>query len=131
MPVTYSREAMLQGTVADERSLNRIFRLLANEQRRYVLYYLHEADTATELEDIALQITAWRGEKSTADVTETELEQTMARLRNVDLPKLADSGVVEYDSRTEMARFREPGRLFGLFLLLAARVERPLSKNSN
>ncbi|WP_049971699.1 DUF7344 domain-containing protein [Haladaptatus cibarius] len=122
---------MSQGTVADEGSLNKIFQLLANEQRRYVLYYLHEVDAATELEDVALQITAWRREKSTEDVTETELEQTVARLRNVDLPKLANAGVVEYDSRTEMARFREPGRLFGLFLLLAARVERPLSKNSN
>ncbi|WP_227773838.1 DUF7344 domain-containing protein [Haladaptatus pallidirubidus] len=122
---------MSQGTVADEGSLNKIFRLMANEQRRYVLYYLHEVDTATELENIALQITAWRREKPTDDVTEMELEQTMARLRNVDLPKLANAGVVEYDSRTEMARFREPSRLFGLFLLLAARVERPLSENSN
>lgn len=118
---------MLQGTVTDERSLNKIFRLLADEQRRYVLYYLHELDGSAELDEIAVQITAWRHDKPVSDVADDECERTVARLRNIDVPKLADAGVVEYDSRTEMARFREPGKLFGLFLLLAARIERPLT----
>ncbi|WP_266075037.1 DUF7344 domain-containing protein [Haladaptatus caseinilyticus] len=119
-------EAMVQGTITDERSLNKIFRLLADEQRRYVLYYLHELEGSAELEDIAVQVSAWQGEKPISDVTDDECQLTATRLRNIDLPRLADVGVVEYDSRTEMARFREPGKLLGLFLLLAARIERPL-----
>ncbi|WP_458190374.1 DUF7344 domain-containing protein [Haladaptatus sp. NG-WS-4] len=116
---------MLQGAVNDDQSLNRIFRLLANEQRRLVLYYLHELDGPAEIGDIATQVVAWKTGKPCEDVTDDERDQTLIRLRNVDLPKLADAGVVEYDSRTNVARFREPGKLFGLFLLLAARIERP------
>ncbi|WP_227375458.1 DUF7344 domain-containing protein [Haladaptatus halobius] len=117
---------MLQGSVTDERSLNKIFRLLASEQRRYVLYYLHELDGSADLDDIATQVAAWQREKPSEEVTDDERERTLIRLQNVDLPKLADGGVVEYDSRTGMARFREPGRLLGLFLLFAAKVERPV-----
>ncbi len=122
-------EGMLR-TVADERSLNHVFRLLANEQRRYVLYYLHELDDSADLETIALQVTAWQHEKPLSEVSDEELHRAMVRLRNIDLPKLSEAGIVEYDPRTEMARFREPGKLFGLFLLLAARIEQPLGAQS-
>ncbi|WP_458206987.1 DUF7344 domain-containing protein [Haladaptatus sp. NG-SE-30] len=121
---------MLQGSVIDEHTLNKTFRLLANEQRRYVLYYLHGLDGSAEIDEIATQVAAWQREKSLDDVTDDEREQILIRLRNVDMPKLADAGVVEYDSRTGMARFREPGKLFGLFLLLAARIERPFGNDS-
>lgn len=108
-------------------SLNRIFHVLTSERRRYVLYHLREQPGAVELDDLAVAVVARIENESPDAVTDEEIDRMVVRLRNAELPKLADVGIVEYDDRSGMVRFRDPGRLLGAFLLLAARVERPLA----
>lgn len=75
------------------------FKILSNDRRRHVLHYLeNRPDNTAKLGDIARQIAAWENEIPLAEVTSTERKRVYIALHQTHLPKMADSGVVEYDS---------------------------------
>lgn len=77
------------------------FRLLADEHRRYVLYYLRRHDRTT-VEELATVLSGWLGARNhpTAGTTPAERRRLLAELHHAHLPQLADGGVVRYDSGT-------------------------------
>lgn len=75
------------------------FKILSNDRRRHVLHYLeNRPDDTAKLGDIARQIAAWENEIPLADVSSTERKRVYIALHQTHLPKMAESGVVEYDS---------------------------------
>ena len=78
-------------------SLDVAFEVLANARRRTTLSYLLRYERRAELEDLAAYVAA----SETTDVD----ERAAVTLHHIDLPKLADAGLIRYDAdrRTAVA----------------------------
>lgn len=89
--------------------LDCLFEVLTDQRRRYVLYYLDEADdpvvTVAELAD---HLCTWEREwdDRTAQSTDTHRENIRIALHHVHLPQMADRGLIEYDARSLTVRSR-------------------------
>lgn len=98
--------------------LDELFEALADTQRRQVVRYFQrtEDDVASidDLVDFAI-------ETGSTEATRPQLEQTF---RHLTLPKLADLGVVEYDTRSGAVRYHGSPALERVF---TAAVEADLS----
>lgn len=70
------------------------YRLLGDHRRRALLYLLAEGDAQIHpVESLASQLARL---EDTTDITDVSVE-----LRHKHLPKLADTGIIEYDARSE------------------------------
>ncbi|WP_224448281.1 DUF7344 domain-containing protein [Haloprofundus salilacus] len=82
--------------------IDRLYSVLANEDRRAVLDYFDGTPGETaSLEDLADYLVDRRdGEDARSH------ERTLVRLHHVDLPKLAAAGIIDYDARTHTISYR-------------------------
>ena len=84
-----------EGPTRDE-----IFDVLCNERRRYVLEYLRESPKdRLHLGDMVETIAAWENDKRVVEVEYADRKRVYTALRQTHLPKLDETGVIEYDSR--------------------------------
>lgn len=83
----------------DDRTLNRTFDLLRDQQRRYVLKKLETmTDDVASVEDLVTYLLANDPDADGADrVTTALLHRT--------LPRLMDAGVVDFDARSDTVRY--------------------------
>lgn len=96
-----SSEKSLRANIgeADDLTRDRAFDLLRNQQRRSVLETLHAIDeTVMTTEELADRVLA---RDSDAD----DRDQVLTRLYHQTLPRLADDGVIDFDSRTDTVRY--------------------------
>ncbi|PSQ45350.1 transcriptional regulator [Halobacteriales archaeon SW_6_65_15] len=87
-----------------------VFRILSDEYRRCVLYYLLDRDAAT-VEELATVATGWvQARESAVEIaTPDDRERVRAALHHVHLPRIADAGFVRYDHNSgEVALERVP-----------------------
>lgn len=88
--------------------LDEVFSLLGDRQRRLVLRYFVEGDSAdADLDDLAAFVLRWERELGRA----TDSDAVAIALRHSHLPKLAAAGVVEVDDGTSVVRYRGSDRL--------------------
>lgn len=73
-----------------------IHSLLADDRRRYAMYYLTKRLGAVAVSDLAEQIALWE-----ADLSKDRFERIVTGLYHLHLPKLAAAGVVQYDLEAE------------------------------
>jgi len=73
--------------------------ILSSRRRRFLLYHFLENDHAN-LTEIALQIAAWEEDTSIKDVSEDLHQRVKIALVHNHLPRLADHGIIEYDTRS-------------------------------
>lgn len=84
--------------------LDTVFELLSDRRRRYVLYTMYRTEGGSMTVDrLATQVR--RMEDDHATTGERRAERIADDLRERQLPKLADAGIVEYDDRSETARY--------------------------
>ncbi len=80
------------------------FELLSHRYRRYVLHFLatrpNGVSTRRELATVVSESV-----HDEADPTESDVNRIATELHHVHLPKLADSNVLDYDSRTGYVRY--------------------------
>jgi hypothetical protein len=89
-----------------ERTLDQLFRLLADRHRRYTLYYLDETDSdVVTLEEMADYVTE-RVETNAGDHESRSDARRRVRvgLHHNHLPKLSATGLIDYDARTRTIR---------------------------
>lgn len=84
-----------------------VFDVLSNARRRSVITYLHDADDVVELTELVDWIRTREPDRSEED----HREAVAIALHHVHLPKLAASGVIDYDPRSRTIRYREPPEL--------------------
>lgn len=78
-----------------------LYAVLANRQRRYICWYLHRSDTDVYTADeLATELV--KASNPSGDRRDLEIA-----LHHTHLPKLAESGLVEYDARTTTVRVRD------------------------
>lgn len=88
-------------------TLDRLFEVLTEQRRRYVLYYFNEHETAVAtVDDLAAQLSTWEREweDRTDQPPERHRENLRIDLHHVHLPDLADAGLIDYDARSQTAR---------------------------
>lgn len=101
-------------TAVDELSTDRMFHLLQNERRRLTLEYLQGTEGVVDMRDIVENVAAVEYDTEVEQLSSTERQRVYIALYQSHLPKLADSGVIEYDQsrgwvkRTELADALDP-----------------------
>jgi DNA-binding transcriptional ArsR family regulator len=92
----------LRDRTIPEIDLDALFEVLADAQRRQILAYLDATDDdVAAYSDLIEHVADDSAEASTDD-----RDRIAVGLHHNHLPKLADAGVVEYDSRSETVRYR-------------------------
>jgi hypothetical protein len=76
-----------------------IFELLSCRRRRYALHYLKQQRERVDIGTLSEQIAAWENDRTTEGVRSDERKNVYTSLRQFHLPKMADTEVVEFDSR--------------------------------
>ena len=78
-----------------QREADRTLEILANRHCRLTLLYLQMTEAnAISLHDLASRI-----------ASSEERDETLVKLQHSTLPRLADAGLVEYDSRSDTVRY--------------------------
>lgn len=95
-----------------------IFPLLADEQRRYTMHYLAGKVGAVAIGEVAEGIALHEG-----DLSRDRFERIVTGLYHVHLPRLSESGVVEYDLDAETVERLPAADRLTPYLDLAARDE--------
>lgn len=102
------------GASVDELSTDRMFHLLQNERRRLTLEYLQGTEGVVDMREIVENVAAVEYDTQVKQLSSTERQRVYIALYQSHLPKLADSGVIEYDQsrgrveRTELADKLDP-----------------------
>lgn len=97
---------------------------LANERRRYVLYYLRDNESA-ELDELTEQVAVRETGTPPGELDEQTRRNVRIDLCHAQLPKLEDTGMIEYDRRHGSIRFRRPPDEVEYFLDYCATLELP------
>ncbi|WP_266076914.1 DUF7344 domain-containing protein [Haladaptatus caseinilyticus] len=79
-----------------------VYTLLKKEQRRHLILYLTEQETATPLSRVAMEVTSRCNATPFTEVTPSEQERTRIRLEQEHLPRLADYGILSWKYGDEM-----------------------------
>lgn len=84
---------------SDSKSLTQdtVYDLLSNARRRFVLSYLRDRDEPVKLSDLSKEVAAWENETSVDDLTPQQTKRVYVSLYQTHIPKLDESGLVEYD----------------------------------
>ena len=87
-----------------DEALDPTFRLLASERRRHLLYLLREHGSFS-IEDLADLLTGWLAARhGDAVATPEDRQRVYTELYHVDVQKLVDLGVVEFDEASGEVR---------------------------
>lgn len=78
-------------------SLDLVFEVLKNERRRRVLAYLSDNPGTVSLSDLAEHIAAIENDKPEAALSSQERKRVYVGLYQCHLPKMDDTGVIEFD----------------------------------
>ncbi|MFB6223007.1 MAG: hypothetical protein ABEH86_04960 [Haloarcula sp.] len=94
----------VEGSEADaaeeDLSKGEIFDVLQNERRRYTLQYLRQTDGPAQLGDIAGHVAAQEYNCPNTEVTSAQRKRVYTTLQQSHLPRMHDSGIIEYDAET-------------------------------
>lgn len=82
--------------------MDAIFDILSNERRRHILRYLDAADEAVTIGELAEMLA--EGESDNGGYDHRHRKRTYLSLRQSHLPRMADVGIVEYESRGNRVR---------------------------
>lgn len=74
-----------------------VFEILSNHRRRMVLYFLREHGNTADLNELAEGIAAIENGLEVSELTRQQRKRVYVSLYQTHLPKMAESGVIEYD----------------------------------
>lgn len=87
--------------------LNTIFDLLSAARRRYLLYYLMELDTEVAEFEAAVDAVYKQEVNSTDSGDHATREEVRLDLHHMQIPKLVEAGVVDFDPRHGTIRYAD------------------------
>ena len=96
---------------------------LANQRRRYPLYYQTACEYAVPLDELAQQVAVWETETNATEISDDVSECVHSELVHVHLPKLVDSGIVKYDTSSQLIALSENTGRLDEYLRRAAKQE--------
>jgi len=94
--------------VDDEISQDELLKILSNQRRRFAIHCLkQQAHAELTVSELAEQVAGWENNKQVDQLTAKERKRVRSALRQFHLPKMADSGFVEYDTTRGTVRLTE------------------------
>jgi hypothetical protein len=84
----------------DSLTQDTVYDLLSNARRRFVISFLRGRDEPIELSELSKRVAAWENETDVDDLTDQQVKRVYVSLYQTHIPKLADSGLVDYDKDT-------------------------------
>jgi hypothetical protein len=78
--------------------LDEVFTALGHPRRRYLIYALSTRANDETLTEIARKLTAWEQDVRADEVSEEDRRRVHASLYHSHVPKLADLGIIEYET---------------------------------
>jgi hypothetical protein len=90
-------------------SLDTALEILANHDRRAIIEYLRDtSDHTATIDELANYLVSQKAERASEHPGRDHLQTT---LHHVHVPKLVDSGLIDYDARNQEIRYRGSDRL--------------------
>lgn len=74
------------------------FSKLSSPVRRYILYYLDEQETSVAFDRLGTRVAAWHTDSTPDAVDDATLSEIRTALYHVHLPKLTETGYIEWDA---------------------------------
>jgi len=116
-------------SAGDQPSLSRdeTFEMLSNRRRRYILHYLHDTEGSATLSDLAEQVAAWENDTRIRDISASERKTVYTSLQQFHLPKMDETGAVEFDQRAGEVVITDAARELDVYLEVVDRYDIPWS----
>lgn len=119
----YSPETPIQSFSRD-----RVFKLLSNRRRRFVLYYLqNNANGDATVRELASKIAAWENDIEEAAVTYKQRKRVYTSLYQSHLPKMSEYGVVVYEQARGNVHLTTEGETLDAYLEVVSGNDVPWS----
>jgi len=83
----------------DQLTQDDVFDILSSARRRYVLYML-KTEGPMELTALAEHVAAWENDTAVEDLSKQQRKRVYVSLYQTHVPKLAESGLVDYDQES-------------------------------
>ncbi|WP_236044762.1 DUF7344 domain-containing protein [Haloarcula nitratireducens] len=103
------------------------FEMLSNRRRRYTLHYLHDERTDVTLSDLAEQVAAWENDSTVGEISASERKTVYTSLQQFHLPKMDDTGVVDFDRRAGEVTLTDAAADLDIYLEVVDRYDVPWS----
>lgn len=84
----------------DSLTQGEVYDLLSNARRRFVISYLRDRDEPVELSELSRDVAAWENETDVENLTDQQIKRVYVSLYQTHVPKLDESGILEYDQDT-------------------------------
>lgn len=97
-----------------------MYKMLANQRRRYTIHYLKEQGESVPLGLLAEQVGAWELDTHPDELSSDERKTVYTALQQRHLPKMDDAGILEFDKRAGVV---EPTDSLGSIDIYAEIVE--------
>lgn len=99
--------------------LETVFQVLENQRRRVILYYLTTCTYPVPFKELVEEVAEQESETQAAEGPTESYEQVAVDLHHTQLPKLAQWGVIEYNTEMELITVAETLRPLDEYLQLA------------
>lgn len=80
-------------------SEGRLFEVLSNKRRRYVVHALSDSESAIDLGSLAERVAAWEYDLPLEQVDHRERKRVYTALQQSHLPMMDEAGVVQFDKQ--------------------------------
>ena len=82
----------------EQLSRDEVYDILSNARRRFVIYFLRDRREPVELSELSDRVAAWENDVPVEELTDQQVKRVYVSLYQTHIPKLEDTGIVEYDS---------------------------------
>lgn len=95
-----------------------IFEMLSNRRRQCIIHYLkrHAEDGPVPMRELVDYVSAWENEVPLQNVDPIERKRVYNALRQTHLPKLAETGMIEYDADNNLVQLSAAAQTMQLYL---------------
>ncbi|RLM50312.1 hypothetical protein [Halorubrum sp. Atlit-28R] len=104
-------------------SRDEVFSALSNARRRNVIKYLKTNGSEARVRDIAEQLAAWENDVEINEVTYKQRKRVYTALHQSHLPKLAESGFIDYERDRGLVSLTEESRQLEVYLEVVSENE--------
>ncbi|MFC6784644.1 hypothetical protein ACFQFH_01845 [Halobaculum halobium] len=88
----------MSSTNTDALNRDEVYDILSNGRRRFVIYLLRERGEPIPLNDLSDRVAAWENDLPVEELTDQQVKRVYVSLYQTHIPKLEESGIVEYDA---------------------------------
>lgn len=97
-------------------SRDEVFEALSNERRRCALYYLQQQEGEATLSEVVDYVAAWQYDQPVSQLDPQDRMCVYSALHQAHLPKLDETGFIDYDSQTNNIQTCEEAAYARLYL---------------